>query len=70
MWYYSDLNHDHGAYTIDVDGSAPPLILSSYDGSSWRQEELLFGTPVDPGPHYVLTITNLEEAKAAGIHYF
>lgn len=68
VWYYSDINSEHGAYTISIDDS-DPMILSSYDGANYLTQELLLATALDPGPH-VLTLTNIDNAKFLAIDYF
>ncbi|KZV88654.1 hypothetical protein EXIGLDRAFT_772546 [Exidia glandulosa HHB12029] len=68
IWYYSDFNSDHGSYTVIID-SENPVIASSVDGSTYRGQQLLFSTALDPGPHTIV-ITNTDNGRAMGVDYF
>ncbi|EJD46813.1 hypothetical protein AURDEDRAFT_123919 [Auricularia subglabra TFB-10046 SS5] len=65
--YYSDLNFDHGAFTVSLDGR---IVLSgSSQSATLLKQRVLFSSAVAPGRH-VLTITNAQDANITGVDYF
>lgn len=56
IWYYSDMNHDHGPFSASIDG-----VMYGTWTSAWpthRPSVVLFHASVQPGQH-TLTVTNL-----------
>ncbi|KZV91849.1 hypothetical protein EXIGLDRAFT_693263 [Exidia glandulosa HHB12029] len=67
IWYFGDLNYDHGRFKISID-SQPGTTNTSYDPNNLAVRSL-FSQSVDPGPHSV-EITNVENMKATVLDYF
>jgi hypothetical protein len=58
--YYSDLNADHGRFSVKVDNTTFPL-QSSYSTTASLTPGLLFSTAgLDPAMEHVITITNID----------
>ncbi|EJD41345.1 hypothetical protein AURDEDRAFT_115462 [Auricularia subglabra TFB-10046 SS5] len=67
IWYYSDQNNDHGAYTIKIDNGTP-IAKSSFSGTLQDPSLLYSSPPLSEGEH-VFTLTNSEN-KGLGAAYF
>ncbi|EJD46805.1 hypothetical protein AURDEDRAFT_151531 [Auricularia subglabra TFB-10046 SS5] len=65
--YYSDLNHDHGDFTVSLDEST--VFFGTSYSPSLVEQRVLFSTAVSPGRH-ILTITNSQNATTTGVDYF
>ncbi|KZV83268.1 hypothetical protein EXIGLDRAFT_701774 [Exidia glandulosa HHB12029] len=57
--YYSDMNHDHGAFKVSIDDRT--VATSSSYSPEWQRKHQLFNQSVEPGSH-VLRITNMEDS--------
>ncbi|EJD41440.1 hypothetical protein AURDEDRAFT_169603 [Auricularia subglabra TFB-10046 SS5] len=67
VWYTSDMNWDHGSFSVTLDGSDPTTLTSF--SLSRRGDQVLYGSPdLSPGKH-TLRIFN-EDNKAMGIENF
>ena len=49
--YYSDVNVDHGFYTVSIDGSEPERMNASSNGGQLNQQMLWSKTNLPPGRH-------------------
>ncbi|KZW00594.1 hypothetical protein EXIGLDRAFT_830733 [Exidia glandulosa HHB12029] len=66
IWYYSDLNADHGRFSIAVDSDTPQEYSSHSE--SLQVVQALFEQELDPGQH-TITIQNREN-KTLGLDFF
>ncbi|EJD46814.1 hypothetical protein AURDEDRAFT_123920 [Auricularia subglabra TFB-10046 SS5] len=65
--YYSDLNVDHGAFTVLLDGQT--VLTDSSQSDTLQKQRVLFGRAISPG-HHVLTIENAQDTKITGVDFF
>ena len=56
--YYSDVDADHGLYTVSIDGSNPEQ-LNGYNGGHRTQQMLWSKTDLTPGKH-TFTLTQYD----------
>ncbi|KAH7108413.1 hypothetical protein BKA62DRAFT_682111 [Auriculariales sp. MPI-PUGE-AT-0066] len=67
VWIYGDRNHDHGTYSVSVDGVSP-VSLDSH-AEKLTSQVVLFSQKVSAGKHTV-RITNTDPSLVLGLDYF
>ena len=67
MWFYGDMNDDHGEFGVAIDDG--PLQTASSFSPTLHEQQVLYAAELAPGAHTIV-VKNLGDNKALGIDQF
>ncbi|EJD48168.1 hypothetical protein AURDEDRAFT_122970 [Auricularia subglabra TFB-10046 SS5] len=67
IWYYSDVNGDHGNFSVALDGVSKGIRTSS--APSWKPQIVLFHATLEPGTHTITVMSMNQLGNVTSLDY-